>query len=251
MPMAGVADGFSEMFTGKDLLELTYDAFGGDNEWAANGLMFGLPAALTGYSISGRVASPWTDPIHNSNVLFSFAHWDRMQYLGKAAGHAMDNWFATGQNPGNDPRFWQLLGRATLPGSLYRTMSAAQEGAINSLSSGYPEMKGVNPIEKLFFAMGFTPAELERNRDIANHLYEHQAERQRMTSALSEAFAEAQLRNDNKTMTHIMQKAYLTGLDPSAVIRAAKSRYSKMTTPLLERNFSPQDILRYKSSGSY
>jgi hypothetical protein len=248
-PLGMVADGFSEMFTGKDMLENTYSAFNGENEWAANGLMFGLPAMLTGLSVSGRVSSPLSDPIHNSNILFSIAHMDRAQYLGKTFGEAMDHWYATGQAPAGDPRFWQLLARATAPGMLYRTMSTAQEGTITSLASGYPEMKNLSGMDQLLYTIGFSPVELERGRAIANRLYDKQAERQAHTTALGEAFAQAQLSGDVETMTRILRQAYASGLDPSAINRSAAARISKMQTPLLERNFKPEDILRYKLGG--
>lgn len=248
-PMMMAADGFAEMFTGKDMLELTYDAFQGENEWAANGLMYGLPAALTGASMYSMTSTPLANPMRDANQLFSIAHMDRLEYFKKAMGYGMGHWFATGRPPGDDPRFWEQLARATMPVSIYRPIAAAQDTMINSLSSGYPVIKDVSLMDRMWYALGFNPVDLDHAFNVADKLYASQEQRSAHTARLGEAFADAQLRGDSKTMDYILRQAYASGIDPSAVNRSAMARIKKEQTPMIQRNFKPEDWGRYLGLG--
>lgn len=245
-PLYLVADGFSNAFTGQGIMETIYEGWE-DNQSVADGLMYGLPAGLTGISLYSQTASPLSNPVRDANMFFSTAHLDRLQYLSKAMGGAWDHWQATGEHPGNSPQFLQQLVRAVAPVSLYRTLGAAQEGMITSLTSGYPIMKTEGLWDKLFYAAGFNPVEMDRAYAVSEQLFYEREKRRAEVGRLGQAFAEAQMNRDNGQMMLILKRAYASGIDPSSVLRSAQARVAKMTTPMLERNFKPEDLARFQA----
>jgi len=245
VPLSFVADGFAKAFTGKDMLQLTYDGFGQENEFYSNALNFGLPAALTTVSISGAVSSPLSNPMRDANLLFGTAHLDRLMKLGDATSQAFDHWASTGESPMKDAKFVSQIARATAPVTLYRLMNSIQSDEIRSSSSGYPIADGQGMWEKAMYTLGFTPVEMERNFAASDRLYQNQKERQARTARLSEAFAQYQMERNSEGMRFVLKESYALGLDVSSILQGAMARVNKMTTPMLERNFSPADLQRY------
>lgn len=246
-PLYMAADGFSKAFAGKDMLDLTYDAFDGEQDWIADGITFGLPAALTGVSLYSQSASPISNPIRDANMLFSTAHLDRLQYFSKAMGAGWDHWQATGEHPGRDQRFLEQLTRAVAPVTLYRVLGAAQDGAINSLGSGYPIVTEAGMMDRLFYMAGFNTTTMDRGYAVAERLFAKKEMMRAEVGRLGEAFAGYQMGRDSEGMKQVLIETYAAGLDPSSVLRSAQSRIAKMTTPMLERNFKPADLERYSS----
>lgn len=245
-PLYFVADGFTKAFTNKSILELTYDGFNEDNDWMADSMLFGLPAGLTGVSLYSQTASPISNPIRDVNMLFSTAHLDRLQYMSKAMGAAWDSWQATGQHPGKDPRVLEQMVRAFAPVTLYRILGAAQDGAIKSLSSGYPMQTNVGLMDRLFYMAGFNSTEMDKSYAVSEILFAKKAQMLAEVQRLGQAFAEYQMSRDSAGMKSILRQAYSHGVDPSSVLRSAQSRVQKMTTPMLERNFKPEDLARFE-----
>jgi hypothetical protein len=70
-PLYWAAEGASRFFKQKHAVQYAYD------EWKdyADGIMFGLPAALTGVSLSSLMTSPGADPVKDATQLFSLASW--------------------------------------------------------------------------------------------------------------------------------------------------------------------------------
>jgi hypothetical protein len=247
-PLALVADGFSKAFTGNSLLENAYNSFGGDNEVYGDGLMFGLPAVLSDGHISlySQSSSPMSNPIRDADMLFSTAHLDRLQYFGKAMSSGWDHWQATGQHPGGNKEFLGQLARALAPTTIYRVIGAAQDGMISSLSSGYPIMKNVGLMDRIFYMAGFNSVEMDKAYAVSTELFADQNAHRAQVARLGQAYAEYQMAKDSNGMLYVLKQAYASGVDPSSVLRSSQARVSKMTSPLLERNFKPEDLARFE-----
>ncbi len=243
-PLYLVANGFSNAFTGNSILETTYNAMK-DNTQVADGLMYGLPAGLTGISLYSQTASPLSNPVRDANMLFSTVHLDRLQYMSKAVGSAWDYWQATGDHPADAPNFWQQMSRAVAPVTVYRTLGAVHEGMMTSAASGYPVMKLGGLMDKIFYAAGFNPVELDRAYAVSDMLWRKRDARQKVTASLGQAFADAQMGRDNAQMMAVLRQAYAAGIDPSSVLKSSQSRISKLTTPMVERSFKPEDLARF------
>lgn len=246
-PLYYVADGFSKAFTGNSLLESTYNAFNGNQQWAGDGIMFGLPAVVSGGHVSlySQASSPISNPMRDASMLFSTAHLDRLQYFMKAMGDGWDHWQATGEHPGKDPRFLQEIARAVAPTTLYRTIGAAQDGMINSLSSGYPILKDVGLMDRLFYMAGFNSVDMDKGYAVAEQLFNDKRAHMEQISRLGEAYAEYQMARDSNGMMWVLKQAYASGVDASSVLRSSQARVAKMTSPLLERSFKPEDLSRF------
>jgi hypothetical protein len=241
-PLYWIADGFSRGFKDKSLLQLSYDSFGEK----ADGVMFGLPAILTGMSFYSNTSSPLANPIRDANQLFSVVAWDRMKHLGKGLGAAIDHWQATGEHPGSSAEAKGYLARAFAPTTLYRAMGAWDDRGIKSLGTGYPLMKNVSTSDRLLYTMGINPVEIDRNLAVAEELFQNKEKMKSQISSLSAAWATAQRSNDSQGMARIMQQAMLTGVDVSSVLRGAMIRLDKDRKDILERNFKPMQIRKFE-----
>jgi hypothetical protein len=94
-PLYWAANGASKMFADKSIMQMAYDDFTGQQ---ADAVMFGLPAALTGVSLSSAMTSPGANPVRDAAQLFSLAIYDRAKYLYKAAGAGADVYALDGES---------------------------------------------------------------------------------------------------------------------------------------------------------
>jgi hypothetical protein len=232
------------MFADKSLLQLSYDEFG---QQGGDGLMFGLPAAITGISLYSNVNSPISNPVHDANMLFGSVLLDRAKNIGATVGAAIDHWRATGEHPGRSPQVRDTFVRAFAPTTIYRALAAANDGAIRSLSSGYPLMTGVSAGEQILYGFGFNPTSLERELAVVDQLYSNQESRRGAVSRMGEAFQGAFLQGDSEQMQAIIRSSAVMGLDPSSIIASAKARLAKTQEGIIGRTFRPQDVVRYRS----
>jgi hypothetical protein len=241
-PIGAIANTFSEATTGKSALTNTYDMLHGLPDQVSDGLMYGLPAALTGLSLSGSVSAPGANPARDATQMFDLVHRQRAVALSKAFSGAWDHWNATGESPIEDANTRDQFARALAPKVIYRGLQTAQEGAIKSLSTSYPILKNVGPFDKLLFTLGFNPVEIEKAYALSDELWEDQDAMRKRVSSYGEAMFSAYQDNDMATVDNIVRRATIEGVDISSIERSAMSRLSKSEEDVLTRQFKPEDI---------
>ena len=243
-PGAWVANQFSQMWTGKSSMQLAYDQFG----QSADGIMLGLPAAITGISLYSQVNSPMANPTRDASSLFSIAAWDRVKYAGKTYGAAMDHWSATGEHPGYAQGVRELMARTFAPTTVYRSMAAmGGDNAIHSLGTGLPTVKNVSPIHRALYGLGFNPVELDRAQAVSNELYESQQSMKAAVIKYGKAWAGAEQNGDREAMARIMRNAVTQGVDISSVIASGMTNLEKQREDAVGRRIRPEDLGKYKS----
>lgn len=257
-PLFGVADAMSKWMSDETLMEWLYDSFGsGDPEEAglADALFLGLPAYLPtlagmpGFSMSGQAAAPFNDPARDAAQLFSFVHVDRMRAVGRAAGTAFDNWAATGEHPANSTNVRDQLLRAFAPKSFYRSAAVIRDNAVRSLTTSYPQVGELSLAERVMYGAGFNPRRVELQYRIANELWRDQNKMRQMVQAYGKAWAEAQASGEYGELNNLMQRAMADGVDVSAVLRSAQTRLAKGREDMIERQFDPAEVWRFRRIG--
>lgn len=249
MPMYAAADLMSRWMTDESLMLNIYQMFGGEDDTRlADSVYYGLPGFL-GVSLQGSAAAPGADPARDASLLFTFAQLDRMKYLGKALGTAIDSWAATGEHPGQDANVRDLLVRALGPKTLYRLMQVIGDGDLRSLSTGYPVMNNIDMRQRALFALGLNPTEIDRTYAVADELWRDQEKMKLMVQTYGSAWAEAQLEGDGEAMEKIIRNAVAQGVDISSVIRSAHARLRKSREPQLDRQFEIRKVAPFVESG--
>jgi hypothetical protein len=241
---AGTFAGFSKLFTGDPAIQTAYEQFG---EIGGNGVMFGLPAMLTGASLYSQTSSPLANPMRDSSMLFSIMMLDRVDHLSRAVGASFDRWRATGEHPGTDPKVRDALVRAFAPTTIYRIMAASQDATIRSLGSGYPLLNDVSPYDRLLYSLGFNPVVLDKGMAIADQLFQQREARRAAVQRLGEALKNAFEAGDNQMANTILRQAMVDGVDTSSVLRSAQARMEKTHADVFERNFTLEDIARFRT----
>jgi hypothetical protein len=243
-PLYWVADGMSKLFAQKSLVQYAYD----EHKDQADGMLFGLPAALTGVSLSGLMTSPGANPIKDATQLFSFAAWTRMKEAGGAIHAAMDNWKATGQHPGADPDVRNMLIKAFAPVGLARAMSIDEDGTVRNISTQLPSAKGLDSFhDKLLYTLGFNPTILERQSFATRELYENREKMKAATRAFGDALSDAWRTGNTRGADNILQRAMIMGVDVSSVLRSATARQRGERETSAERLASPEALSKMQN----
>jgi hypothetical protein len=243
-PLSFAADQFSRMWTNKSLMENAYEQFGS----GADGLLLGLPAALTGVSLYSNVDTPIANPVRDANQLFSIVAWDRAKQIGKAFGAAFDHWQATGDHPGHDRGVREALVKAFAPTTVYRTMGALTPEQITQLGTGYPLVKDVPPLHRFLYSVGFNPTELDRGQAISQELF---AKREKMTAQVKQlglAWANAEREGNGQQMSDIMRQSIVWGVDVGEVIKSGMTVLDKQRKDVVERALRPTMLKDYAAS---
>lgn len=245
-PLYWAAEGASQLFANKGLMQWAYDDFTGRE---ADAIMYGLPAALTGVSLSSQMTVPGggANPVRDAAQLFSFAIWDRAKALGGGVQSAFDNWQATGGHPASDPDVRAQLIRAFAPVNLYRYMATQEEGTVRSLATDLPQIKGMSHIDIMLYRMGLQPVALERHIAVANELYKDKQKMIAQTRAFGDAFAEASQRNDSAAMDNVLQRAAIIGVPTDSVLRSATARLRQAGETTPERLSKPAVLDRFRN----
>lgn len=248
-PLYTVADQFAKAFGYNDALQLTYEEAGVSDGWfdPADGIMYGLPALLTGASFYSQVQAPGSNPMRDASSLFDAVIFDRMNYMGKAMGSAWDHWRATGEHPGSDPKTRLQLARAFAPATIYRFMAATTDGDVLSPSTGYPLAQGLSHYEKLLYALKINPVDVDKAMAVSNALYEKKEARANAVAQLGEAFANAQIAGDSEEMALVARQAAVWGVDVSSVLRSAMNRIYMSQDSMMHRGYSAVDIQDYSA----
>jgi len=241
-PIFGAANKFSQLWSDKSLLQLSYDHFNENADW----MLYGMPT-LMGVAMNSAVDIPaLNNPVRDGASLFSVAAWSRVQALSKTVGDAIDAYQAGGLHPGYDRNTREQLLRAFAPVTLYRGMAAfANPDAIMS-STGYPLMKDPPLYTKLLYSAGFQPTELQRGYDISTALYENHDALKTEEAKLGHAWAEAEMDGNNERMAMIMRQGMTWGVDIGRVIRNGVHEIEQARKDIIERHLKPTDIPLYR-----
>lgn len=243
-PLYWLADGMSKLFRDKSLVQYAYDEY----KDQADGMMFGLPAALTGISLSGLMTSPGANPVKDATQLFSFAAWTRMKEAGGAVHAAMDNWKATGQHPGTDPDVRNMLIKAFAPVGLARAMSIDEDGTVRNISTQLPSAKGLDSFhDKLLYTLGFNPTILERQSFAARELYESREKMRNATRAFGDALSDAWRTGDTRGADNVLQRAVIMGVSIPSVLSSATARQRNERETAAERLSNPAGLARMQN----
>lgn len=244
LPLYSLANAANEWFNDESLMTTGYDAFAGAPDRFSDGLFFGLPALLTGQSISSSVEAPTANPMRDATMLFSFVHMNRANALGKAFGGAVDAWRTTGEHPGRDPNTRDQLARALAPKTLYRAIAAAEDNSIRSLTTSYPTIQNVGLGDRLAYTFGFNPVELEKAYSVSNELWRDKEKRAKAVARYGEQVAIAYKENDQEALKALLMKATAEGIDVSSIERSASTRLDKAQKEVFERGFSDEEVLK-------
>lgn len=248
-PIYWAADIFAKAFGHEDALSAAYDEFGVDDGWfnPADGVMFGLPALLTGISFYSQVQAPGANPTRDAVSMFDAVIFDRFQAMRGAVGGAIDHWSATGDHPGKDAHTRLQMARAFAPSTIYRAMSVTSDGDVLSPVTGYPMVKDLSLYEQMLYRLKLNPVDVDKAMAVSNRLYAKREERKATVMKLGEAFANAQLKGDGAEMALIMRQAFVWGIDGSSVLRSAMARVSKHQDDMITRGYKPQDRAIYEN----
>jgi hypothetical protein len=239
-PLYWAANAASNFFAQKRLTQYAYDEWGK----GADGVMFGLPAALTGVSLSGLMSSPGANPVKDATQMFSFAAWQRMADTGALVKAAMDNWRATGQHPASDPDVRNNLAKAFAPVLMQRAMAIDWDsGTVKSLATGMPSTKGLSVFDLLTYQAGLQPTAIARQLEATNILWEDKQKMMGATKAYGDAVAEAFARRDSGAANMILLRAMSQGVDVSSVLRSGTQRFKNDQQSSAERLGKPATLL--------
>lgn len=224
-----IAEAYAEQVEEKKLVDWIYSGVG---QRAGDALFFGLPAGL-GMSLSSATASP----IRDANMLFSLAISDRAKAMGRSFGAAVDHWQATGEHPASSELARGAFARAFAPKGLYRYLQVYDNEGLESLSTGYPIVDQLSPMNKLLYVSGFQPSEIERGFAVFEEMLGDKNSQQKTIRSHGQAMAEALKAGDSEAIDRIVTRAIAEGVDLSSVMRSANARLDKDSKGLLERNF--------------
>lgn len=249
-PFYHAASAFNNMFSDKTLIENTYNNFG---EAGSDGIFYGLPALLSSalpmvpsVSISSQTTMPGVNPQRDAEQMFSFAIADRLNYLKRALGAAMDEWQTTGNHPAASSDVRDMLIRGFAPKTIYKFFQAFEDEGVKSMASGHPLVKDFSPVDKALFAMGLNPTLLDRTYKVNDILQHNKDLHAKEVSRLGRAYAEAMGRQDTDGMLMILKKATFDGIGAASVLKSASARYRADNRDLIERNFGSDTWLRFQ-----
>lgn len=234
-----VADGASKWLTDKRFMENLYAGVG-QHEWAADGLMYGLPGAL-GVSFSSQAASPGANPMRDASMIFSFAAADRVKNLSTATKDALVAYKVSGEGPWEDQNVRNELVRALAPRTFYRSMALTQDLAVKSLSTNYDVTKGLGLGGAALYAAGFNPTELEKSYEVYNNIRNDQRAQRAAMMELGQTLAQAWETGDDRLANRTFSRAMSMGLDTSSVLRSAQARAKRQGETQLDFASSPED----------
>ena len=251
LPFYSAADSMSKWLSQKSIMEHTYGAFGPTERDGfgnvSDAVFYGFPAFLN-FSIQNQVSAPFSDPGKDAARLFSVAYLDRLKYMQKAAGQAIDAWSTTGESPVKDPRTRDLFMRAFAPKSLYQATQAIQGDMLKSLATGHP-VTGLSPAERYMYGMGLSPRWVESSYRVADELWQDQDKMKAAVSAYGLQWAELQQAGDSVGMERLVLRAVYEGVDVSSIIKSANARLAKGREDIIERQFKPSEILKFRQLG--
>jgi len=157
-------------------------------------------------------------------MLSNFVFLERAKAAWKATGGAWEYAEQTGQNPLKNDNVRDALLQGYAPRALWRLFATTEQDAIKSMSSGYPQVRGVSDGARLAYTLGFNPVEIEAHQDEARILWKDQQAQRAAISAYGARYAQAFLGRDTDEMTRVIMEANAKGLPLTSVAKSAQTR---------------------------
>lgn len=217
------------------------------DQGVSDAVYFGLPSFL-GVSLQASSSIPGTDVRNEIGHLGNFVILERMRQLGQALGTAWQVQTEGGTNFLNDPNVRDQLMSALAPRAMFRVSSALEGDYIRSMRTGYPQVRGLSPAERMLHGMGFNVVDVEQQQTAAKQLFSDQQAQRDIIQAHGRLFAQAQLAGNFDEMNRIVQRATLMGWDLDAIMRSADtiSRREQESDSL--SRFEENQALRYRQA---
>jgi hypothetical protein len=250
LPLYGVADGLSKLLSDDSIVQNLYGAFG-DPEDTDHPLldtaMYGLPAFLgtvgLGASLQGRAAPTGNHLMRDLNFLTHSAVLDRGMALGDAVGDYFEHAKTLGRHPIHSQTVRDKFYYSLLPRTWFRAVSFTEDGALKSLRTGNRLYSPVSMPQRIQFAFGFAPVDFEKAFEIPGELFADQRRMREKTSVFGRAYAEAQMKNDSKTMMDILKRAVLEpDVQISSLLNSAKAQYRTFGEDVADRQFDQYTV---------
>lgn len=207
---------------------------------AGDAIYFGFPALL-GVSLQASSALPGTDVVQDIESLTNVVAWERAKAAWSSIGEAADLWEQTGRNPLQNPNVRDKLMAAFLPRAGFRLFSVTEGDYIRSMSTGYPTVRGLTPVQKVLHGAGFNVPDIEKNYIAGEFSWRKREETRAAIQALGDEFAQAQLAHDAEEMTSIMRRATAMGVSVHSVASSAQTRYRRETLGSHLSQFGAED----------
>lgn len=214
---------------------------------SADELYFGLPA-LFGVSLRSSLTTPGTDVRNDLSNLSNIVLWERMKAMGKAVGAAWNYSGGTDENALRNPNIRDQLLQAFAPRAIFRAYSAMEGDYIRSMSTGYPQVRGVSGTTQLLHGIGLNTLEVDRQQTAATELWNNEEQQRGQIAALGMEFADAELRDDRDAMTEIAQRTIALGLPQSSVLQSAQTRMRREQESDSLSRFGAEDRARYMAA---
>lgn len=243
VPLIGAADAMSRIFAEKSLVENLYtwfgksdDEMGEEDHWFLDTFYFGLPAFL-GITVQNRAAAPGSDMVRDVGQMMSFLTLDRMQYLSKAVGQAMDYWETSGRNPFEDPRTRQLLTRALAPRSVYRAAALTADTYLRSYNTGSKIAGPISAAEYAAYIFGFEPVQLAKQYEANEIQFGEQEQARELTRKFGTAFAGAITQGSREAQDAVIAGALASKVPLQSMMSSARTRLRNQAILTTERSF--------------
>ena len=227
IPLAFLAEGFSQAFSDKSVMENLYNVAGYDNLGpigvkASDTLYYGLPALL-GVTLQSRTEAPTADPMRDMSMLTSFAIIDRFRNLGKAFTEGIDFARATGALPTKNPLFLNKMARALAPRTLYRTLQLQENGVISSINTGSHIIE-TTLAGQMAHVLGFTPVELQKAYDLNTYWRADVEGQRRQIESLGKLAADQMIEGNWEGYTRTIAGAAASGVPVDSLIKSGTTR---------------------------
>lgn len=231
-PMINAAEWANSMFSDDELMKNMYEMMEDEH---ADALFFGLPVYL-GASLTGSATAPFTDPMRDISSIWIPTATNRVMAMRDTIGVAVDQWQAgTIGHPAELQDVQRGLMQIFAPRSFQRVWQSVQNGAIDSVSSGYPILKNPSISDKLMYAAGIGTPDLARRYYISDKLYRDSNARKALVSTLGTAYTQAMEQQDSMKMWQILQAATENGIGWDSVSRSASAKFAKGQLGMMER----------------
>lgn len=214
---------------------------------SADEIYFGLPA-LFGASLQASSTMPGTDVRNDLTSLSSFVFAERAKAAWQAVGAAWDYGAANGQDPLKNPNVRDQLMQAFAPRAFFRAFASVEGDYIKSMSTGYPQVRGVSPLSKFLYGAGFNQVEVERQQVAARELWKDDAARRLTEQQMGIALADAKLNGDWDEMERINQRAIAMGVPTTSVYKSAMTRLRREQNQDLLSRYRGQDAQKYREA---
>lgn len=229
LPFVEMANSAAKMFDDKSLMLKLYEAYGEQ----ADPIWYGLPAFL-GVSLQNQVAAPFADPGQDAAFLFSFTHIDRIKALTRAGQGAWDAIFTEGVHPATNKEFYRNLMKAVGPKTMYRSMQL-EDGALNSLTTGYPMIKGMSLPEQISYALGLNPTAVDIGYRVNEELWNNQQKLRDRVQTYGKLWYERWAEQDALGARQLVLRAIQEGVPVDSIMKSAQARIRKSQEDMFTR----------------